>query len=142
MPVHHSLTDKVKADIYKIQASECCICKKTMKSPKSWKKKIREPPYSRDNQPPIPYNLATFEHVVPLKNGGGRGLGNVLLACRKCNCDKGNDMPSKDDIAYLREVNVQLKDLGYTVNKIIDKNVAMTFKWLIEEMGYGKNGRK
>lgn len=33
--------------------------------------------------------MATRDHFVPLSAGGSKGVGNQVLACRGCNCDKG-----------------------------------------------------
>lgn len=144
MTVHSSLTLAVKAKLYQLQAQECYCCKGTMMSPKSWRKKLKK--HHRENPgnrpPPQPANLATFDHVVAIKCGGSKALGNVLLACHKCNSYKSAKIPSSEDIEYLREINGQLNHLGYNVQKIIDTDVAKMFKWLMKEMGYSKNGRK
>jgi len=35
---------------------------------------------------------ATIDHVKPLSKGGAlRDVDNIVLACYKCNCDKGDD---------------------------------------------------
>lgn len=32
----------------------------------------------------------TFEHVVPRYHGGTNDMSNIVIACRKCNNDRGN----------------------------------------------------
>ena len=37
--------------------------------------------------------MATRDHFVPLSSGGSKGVANQVLACRGCNCDKGQIDP-------------------------------------------------
>jgi 5-methylcytosine-specific restriction endonuclease McrA len=37
-----------------------------------------------------PLVTETIDHVVPLSKGGGKGISNLVLACRRCNSRKGN----------------------------------------------------
>lgn len=46
----------------------------------------------------------TIEHVMP-RHGGGRNIGNILLACEPCNGGKGGRMPTPRESAILRLVN-------------------------------------
>lgn len=38
--------------------------------------------------------LATIEHLIPLARGGKNSAGNIVGACRKCNCKRGHKMPT------------------------------------------------
>ena len=136
---HDSLTTQLKEELYSLQAGECYSCKTVMRGPKSWSKKARS--HERKNQYrkvkqklKQPENLATFEHVIPIRCGGNKAVGNVLLACRKCNLAKGASLPSKEDIQFLRKINFEMGLQNY---KIVDEQVGSMFKWLIE-MGYVK----
>lgn len=41
-------------------------------------------------------NKATIDHVIPLSKGGKfYDLNNIVIACSKCNCSKGNLMPDE-----------------------------------------------
>lgn len=39
---------------------------------------------------PIPKRAATLDHVVPKCRGGGATRENQVVACRRCNCAKGD----------------------------------------------------
>ena len=38
-------------------------------------------------------NTATLEHIIPLSRGGLDNANNWALACKKCNNERGSDMP-------------------------------------------------
>lgn len=48
-------------------------------------------------------NSPTRDHVMPLSGGGG-GFGNILLACSPCNNLKGDQLPTPQQSAYLRDL--------------------------------------
>ena len=39
---------------------------------------------------PLPLKEATLDHVVPVSKGGRTTIGNSVIACVKCNLEKGN----------------------------------------------------
>src|SRR3990172_3618165 len=41
---------------------------------------------------PMPPNMATREHLVPLGRGGPGGKANLVAACYECNHKRGADM--------------------------------------------------
>lgn len=43
-------------------------------------------------------NAATFEHIKPISKGGKDNIKNVVLACRKCNTDRGDEKPDMNDV--------------------------------------------
>lgn len=45
-----------------------------------------------------------IEHLIPLSRGGGHTEDNVTLACKACNLQKGNKLPSEFE-NYLKELN-------------------------------------
>lgn len=49
---------------------------------------------------PQPDNMATFDHMTPRSKGGLLTYGNTVLACRRCNCDKG-DLTAADYLALI-----------------------------------------
>jgi len=42
---------------------------------------------------PLTLDTSTIEHVIPLARGGLDNANNRTLACKKCNGDRGSDMP-------------------------------------------------
>lgn len=52
------------------------------------------------------WDSATREHVWPRAKGHGN-LGNVVAACRRCNEDKGDDLPTGCEILALEWVNAR-----------------------------------
>lgn len=50
---------------------------------------------------------ATQDHVIP-KAKRGRNRHNILMAHLTCNWEKADRMPTPDELAYLRRVNVAL----------------------------------
>jgi 5-methylcytosine-specific restriction endonuclease McrA len=42
-----------------------------------------------DGRGPMPGNYATLDHVIPRSQGGGNAVGNLRLACRLCNLQRG-----------------------------------------------------
>lgn len=58
------------------QAGKCVMCGKEMI------------PYGITRLKP---NAASVEHLIPRRDGGPNTLGNVRLACRKCNNDAGGN---------------------------------------------------
>lgn len=50
-----------------------------------------------------PISRATIEHIVPQVHGGGNDLGNLGLACARCNQNKG----SRHDRHFHREPRVR-----------------------------------
>jgi hypothetical protein len=40
----------------------------------------------------LPDDAATVEHIVPIAHGGGHGFDNLVVACNKCNNDRGSDI--------------------------------------------------
>lgn len=53
-----------------------------------------------------------IEHVTPRSKGGTNSRRNLVLACWKCNKDKGSDMPDKKWISLAKEVSYQ-KAIAY-----------------------------
>lgn len=44
---------------------------------------------------------ATYDHVVPRSQGGGKGWGNIVVACRPCNQRKADRTPALAGMALL-----------------------------------------
>jgi 5-methylcytosine-specific restriction endonuclease McrA len=60
---------------------------------------------------PVPYELATTEHVIPISRGGPKGgMDNVKMACAECNSKKGNRLLSELDIKRFKKVKNERKD--------------------------------
>lgn len=55
----------------------------------------------------------TIEHVVPLSLGGKDKLSNKLLAHGRCNAEKANRMPTKNELSYLQEVHNKMRGIDY-----------------------------
>lgn len=45
----------------------------------------------------------TFDHVVPVAQGGKRGWGNIVTACEPCNRKKGARTPAEAGMTLLRQ---------------------------------------
>ena len=45
----------------------------------------------------------TIDHVMPRKRGGGDSWENLVCACEKCNCKKGNHTPQEARMPLFRE---------------------------------------
>jgi 5-methylcytosine-specific restriction endonuclease McrA len=68
---------------------------------------------------PLEFDYATLDHVYPLSHGGAHVPGNVVLACARCNRQKGDMLPTEffarypwaglNFIAYARAVHRALK---------------------------------
>ena len=62
----------LKERLFERDGERCCYCKRKLK-----------------------FQYATLEHVVPLSQGGSWNISNLLLACRRCNFNRG-DMSVED----------------------------------------------
>lgn len=122
----------IKKKLFRIQAGECYICKRTMMGPDAWSKKCRKVGVGVPHKHPD--NLATFEHVIPISMGGNKQLGNVLLACMKCNSTKSDTLPTKAQLRQLREVNLEIGKT-HKLQKMIDPRIGELIKWL-QKLGY------
>lgn len=71
------------------------------------------------------------DHVTPLSRGGGRGLDNVVIACKDCNGLKGVYVPAPGDL------NARIADAKREIDKRrvdrIDKNLPGLLERLIRE---------
>jgi len=85
---------KYRTRLYLAQNNTCYLCEK----------KMRHPNGDRRNRNP-PHNKATVDHVFPRSRGGYGMIGNVLLACSSCNHEKGDRMPTPEELAYLLHIN-------------------------------------
>jgi 5-methylcytosine-specific restriction endonuclease McrA len=47
---------------------------------------------------PFEKTTATIDHIKPVSKGGKKSAGNIVLACRKCNSEKG----SMDFFEYIK----------------------------------------
>lgn len=58
----------------KYQANQCCWCGKPMQfvNPQKW-------------------DYETFEHLKPKSKGGTNAIGNLALAHKKCNAERGTE---------------------------------------------------
>ena len=45
----------------------------------------------------------TVDHIMPRNRGGGDSWENLVCACMKCNCQKGNKTPHEANMPLLRE---------------------------------------
>jgi 5-methylcytosine-specific restriction endonuclease McrA len=61
---------------------KCAICKEPLD------RKIRDFNHPR---------YITFDHITPLSLGGTDLFGNIRLAHRRCNCERGNDPIMPED---------------------------------------------
>lgn len=64
------------------------------------------------NDPLTIYDI-TVDHVVPKSRGGKDSMRNILLTHSRCNSEKGNRMPTKNELDYLEEVNEKVKQIQY-----------------------------
>lgn len=82
-------TGKTDAELYELQSGECFYCSRAMR-PHPWRNKYpkQEHGYTRD-------------HVIPQIHGGALWL-NIVLACFKCNNDKGDRAPTLDELETCR----------------------------------------
>ena len=62
-----------KDTLRKIQRNQCCWCGRPMQNTK-----------------PFKWDYETIEHLTPLSKGGTDDMGNLALAHRKCNNDRGS----------------------------------------------------
>lgn len=46
----------------------------------------------------LEYSEETLDHVIPLSRGGADRFENVVLSCKPCNSDRGNDMPELKEV--------------------------------------------
>ena len=73
----------VRNSIYKFQNGLCFWCKQPMVLAVG----------AKHNHNP---NIATLDHVVPRSHGGNDELTNLVVACNKCNQEKGNKLVEAD----------------------------------------------
>jgi 5-methylcytosine-specific restriction endonuclease McrA len=71
---------------YDFQGGRCHYCSKMMIMENGWKK---NPVTGRKE---MKSKYATWDHVVPVSKGGSDLLNNRVLACVKCNQDKGSSL--------------------------------------------------
>lgn len=44
----------------------------------------------------VPFKKITVDHIVPLSKGGNSRQENIVLACMRCNGEKGDSCPTQD----------------------------------------------
>lgn len=71
-------------DLWESQKGLCFYCERRLIKPFS----------ARRKDGGQPGRMATFDHVIPKSRGGGRGE-NLVLACYKCNHEKGSLRPEE-----------------------------------------------
>ena len=76
----------IKHTVFKRDGGKCFWCDRrlTMET-RSW---------------PIPFNLATVDHIRPTSKGGKTLIENVVLSCFPCNNDRGN-VPADEYLALV-----------------------------------------
>lgn len=47
-------------------------------------------------------NFPTIDHLLPRSKGGGNRLENLVLACSKCNSEKGDKLPEEYKVPVLQ----------------------------------------
>lgn len=62
--------------VLKKQRGKCCYCARPV---------VVRPA----NKGPQPDDLATIDHLKPKSHGGERVIGNIAVACRACNSERG-----------------------------------------------------
>lgn len=55
----------------------------------------------------------TIDHVVPVSLGGKDKMHNKLLAHSICNSEKGNRMPTKNELDLMRDIHAKVSSLEY-----------------------------
>lgn len=87
-----SLTER----LYEAQAGSCFFCRETM-APGPWSVRRR--------------GGFTKDHVVP-KSRGGSAERNVVLACKPCNGEKSDRLPTPEELARLDMIYRLLDETG------------------------------
>jgi len=77
----------------------------------------------------------TFDHVVPVANGGKRGWDNIVTACEPCNRKKGARTPDEAGMTLMRKPrrpNVLAPTMKVTIGVKTPSNWASYLYWNVE----------
>lgn len=87
----------------------------------------RENVYSRDNGKcqyclhRVPRSEATYDHVVPRRQGGRTTWTNIVISCQTCNQKKGGCTP--------QQAKMRLRSTPVKPKKLSDNRWRVTFAW-------------
>lgn len=90
-------------EVYDFYEGVCCYCYEKIKN-------IRN---------------ASRDHYLPRSRGGGGGYKNIVLMCKSCNSNLGNQWPKKD--AFGHEIEPRMR--SYPSNFTIPKEIEMRDEW-------------
>lgn len=90
-------------EVYDFYDGVCCFCYEKIKN-------IRD---------------ASRDHVVPRSKGGGGGFKNIVLMCKSCNSNLGNQYPKKDLFGH--EIEPQMKI--YASHFMLPKGMDLRPEW-------------
>lgn len=91
-------------DVYDFYEGMCCYCYEKIKHIKD----------------------ASRDHVVPVSKSGGGGYKNIVLMCKSCNSNLGNQYPKKD--AYGHEIEPRMKI--YPSHFMLPKGMEIRKEWM------------
>lgn len=86
---------------FRKQGGRCFYCRCRLVLRTTQRDKAIPPESERD----LAIRPHTLDHVVPKAHGGSDGLSNRVLACAPCNADKGDRMPTAEELSALEALN-------------------------------------
>lgn len=86
--------------LFRRQHGRCYLCAGPM-----------QPPQPQRAHQPIPDDVATIDHVIP-KSAKAKGEPSLtLLACRRCNAEKGSRSPTLAQVEYAQAIAAEWLEL-------------------------------